>query len=328
MEAYVSDEEESEEPLSEEEQEQQLSVEDMPELEDEQPLRPDEERRIPRIAIIGKPNAGKSTLVNAILGENRMIVSPIAGTTIDAVDSPATIDGLEVVLIDTAGIRRKSKTEQGVEVLSVVQARKALERCDVAVLVIDGDEGVTDQDEKIGGMIEEIGCGVILAINKWDLLQHRKGTTKETFAEQVRGQMAYLRYAPLMFMSAKKNQGIDNLGHLVDEINDQRRVKIATHELTEWVRRESEVHNPGNAKFYMTHQAGKNPPTFVAHVSNPEKVHFSLRRHLVNAMRARWGFMGSPVRILFLKGKSRKGPASRPKPVSYTHLTLPTNREV
>ncbi len=264
------------------------------------------DRRIPRVAIVGRPNVGKSTLTNALLGRERMITSPIAGTTVDAIDTPVMLGGQEFILIDTAGIRRKSKTEQGIEVLSVVQARKALERADIAILLLDGETGTTDQDEKIGGLIEEVGCSVILAINKWDTQRGNKDFSKEQAAELIREKMAYLRYAPVMFLSAKQGRGFENLGDLIQEILHQRRLKIPTHEFTEWVRKQSVIHNPQGAKFYLCHQSGRNPPTFVCHVNDPDKVHFSLRRNLVNAMRERWGYMGSPVRLLFVKGKSSR----------------------
>ncbi len=285
--------------------------EDLLEESEEVSEEPQYERKVPRVAIIGRPNVGKSTLTNALLREDRMITSPVAGTTVDAVDSYTELNGNPFVLIDTAGIRRKSKTEQGVEVLSVIQSRKALERCDVALLLIDGEVGVTDQDEKIGSLIEEVGCGVVLIVNKWDLQKRNREFTKEMAAKHIRDEMGYLRYAPVLFISAKNRQGLEGLGDLIDEIIRQRRVKVGTHEFTEWVRAESEIHNPGNAKFYMSHQSGRNPPTFVCHVSKPDKVHFSLRRHLVNAIRDRWGFMGSPLRLVFVEGKSRKGPPPR-----------------
>ncbi len=272
-------------------------------------------KRAPRIAIVGRPNVGKSTLVNAILGERRMITSPIAGTTVDSVDSPAELDQVPVVLIDTAGIRRKSKTEQGVEVLSVVQARKALERCDIAILVLDGELGLMEQDEKIGGLIEEVGCGVILAVNKWDTQKKNRDFSMEMAAEQVRTKMAYLRYAPIVFLSAKERKGLRGLGDLIVDILKQRRVKIETHEFTEWIREQSGIHNPMNAKFYLCHQSGRHPPTFVCHVSDPKKVHFSLKRHLVNQLRKKWGYMGNPIRLLFVEAKAGKNRARRPASV-------------
>jgi GTP-binding protein len=266
---------------------------------------PDFEQGLPGIALIGRPNVGKSTFINAVLGEERMITSPIAGTTVDAVDSVARLGDKEFRFIDTAGIRRKSKTEQGVEVLSVVQARKALERADLAILLLDGEKGITDQDEKVGGLIEEVGCSVILAVNKWDT-QRNTGFKKEDAADRIRKQMAHLKYAPILFVSAIKRQGFDDLGELIEEILHQRKLKIPTHEFTTWVRQEATVHNPKNAKFFMCHQSGRHPPTFVCHVSDPDKIHFSLRRHLVNALRERWGYMGSPVRMLFVKGGGQK----------------------
>lgn len=260
---------------------------------------------IPRVAIVGRPNVGKSTLTNAILGQKRMITSSIAGTTVDAVDSQVEMNGKPFILIDTAGIRRKSKTEQGVEVLSVVQARKALERADVALLLLDGEEGTTDQDEKIGGLIEEVGCAVVLVVNKWDTQRKNQKFTPEVAAERIRKKMAYLKYAPILFVSAKEGRGFDDLGDLISEIIYQKSLKIPTPEFTKWVRKEATIHNPMNAKFFMCHQAGRNPPTFVCHVSDPDKVHFSLRRHLVNALREKWGFMGSPVRMLFVSDKEK-----------------------
>jgi GTP-binding protein len=179
-------------------------------LEEEEP----KEREIPAIAIVGKPNVGKSTLINALLGEERMITSPIAGTTVDSVDSVVMLNDKQYLLIDTAGIRRKNKTEQGVEVLSVVQTKKALDRADIAILLLDGEEGIADQDEKIGGLIEEVGCSVIIMMNKWDT-QRRTGFKTEDAADRIRGKMAYLRYAPILFVSAKKDEGLDDLGDLV-----------------------------------------------------------------------------------------------------------------
>lgn len=264
--------------------------------------------RVPRIAIVGRPNVGKSTFVNAVMKEERMITSPVAGTTVDAIDSLVRMGDKEMVLIDTAGIRRKSKTEQGVEVLSIIQARKAVERANVAILMLDAEGGTTDQDEKIAGMIEETGCSVILVMNKWDTMRGKKGFTKDDAAEQIRHKFGFLRYAPLMFISAKERSGFQDLAELVYDILEQRRVRITTNEFTNWVRAESEVHNPYNVKFYLCHQVSRHPPTFVCHVSQPEKVHFSLHRHLVNAIREKWGFMGTPVRVLFVEGKSRVGP--------------------
>jgi len=258
----------------------------------------------PCISIVGKPNVGKSTLVNTVLSENRMVVSPIAGTTSDAIDLSVTLDGHEVTLIDTAGIRRKSKTEQGLEVLSVVQTRKTLERSDLAILVLDGEKGITDQDEKIGGLIEDAGCSVIIAVNKWDTQAKNKGFSKEDAAKRIRAAARFLKYAPIVFISALKNEGIDGLGDLAIEILNQKKVMITTHDLTTWFKHEATVHNPQDAKFYLTHQVSQKPPSFICYVSDPRKIHYSLKRHLVNAMRDQWGFMGSPVWIKFVKSSN------------------------
>lgn len=254
---------------------------------------------------------GKSTLVNALLGESRMITSLIAGTTVDAVDSRAELDGREVVLIDTAGIRRKNKTEEGVEVLSVIQAKKALERANLAILVLDGEQGITDQDEKIGGLVEEAGTSVIIFINKWDTQSKNPEFTREHAAGWVRKEMGFLKYAPIVFTSGIKSQGLDGLGELIEEILNQRTVKVQTKELTEWVRKESGIHNPLNAKFYLSHQVSRHPPTFICHVNDPEKVHFSLRRHLANGIREHWGYMGTPIRVLFQQGTSDRRAKSK-----------------
>jgi GTP-binding protein len=275
-----------------------------PETPEETPDAPEPDDPTPRIAIVGRPNVGKSTLINALLGESRMITSPIAGTTVDSVDSRAIISGREMVLIDTAGIRRKAKTEEGVEVLSVIQSKKALERANIAVLVLDGETGITDQDEKIGGLIEEAGTSVVIFINKWDTQKKNPEFTREHAADWVRQEIGFLKYAPIVFTSGLKNQGLGDLADLFEEILSQRSVKIGTKELTEWIRKEAGVHNPLNAKFYLSHQVSRHPPTFICHVSDPDKVHFSLRRHLLNGIRDKWGFMGTPVRMLFQAGKS------------------------
>lgn len=265
----------------------------------------------PKIAIVGRPNVGKSTLVNALLGEERMIVSPIAGTTVDPVDSLVKMGGREYLFVDTAGIRRKSKTEQGVEVLSVLRTRKALERAELAILVLNGEEGIGDQDEKIGGIIEEMGCSVILAVNKWDTQVDNADFDEKEASKRIRDAMGFLNYAPIIFISAREKLGLSRLAPLIEDVLHQRKFQIPTHELTEWMRREVDVHNPQNARFYFCHQTGMRPPTIVCHVNDPEKIHFSLKRHLINAARERWGYMGTPLRLLLKQHKSTR--ARRPR---------------
>jgi GTP-binding protein len=259
---------------------------------------------LPKLAILGKPNVGKSTLLNALAGEERVVTSPIAGTTVDSIDIEIELGGERFLLIDTAGIRRKSKTEKGVEVLSVVQARKTLERADLAFLVIDGSEGPSDQDEKIGGLIEEAGCSVILIVNKWDTMKRNKDFDRDDAAERIRDDMGFLGYAPIVFASAKERTGLRGLGDLIREILDAKKVKVQTREFTDWVRRRPEIENLQGVKFYLCHQTGRHPPSFVCHVSDPRKIHFSIQRNLVNGIRDKWGYMGSPVRLSFVKAKN------------------------
>ncbi|MEK6704830.1 MAG: ribosome biogenesis GTPase Der [Candidatus Poribacteria bacterium] len=254
---------------------------------------------LPAIAVVGRPNVGKSTFVNVLLDQERMITSKTAGTTTDSVDSHVNVNGRDFILIDTAGIRRKDKTKQGVEVLSVVLARKALERADIAVLLLDGESGVVEQDEKIGGLIEKAGCSVILAVNKWDMQAQNKKFTKTDAAKIIRSSMAYLSYAPLLFISAKQRLGFEDLGDLFSLILEKSRTEIQTRELTDFIRKEAEIHNPKNAKFYMAHQISRRPPSFACYVNDPDKIHFSLKRHLVKAIRDRWEYIGTPIRLVF-----------------------------
>jgi len=287
------------------------SEEDLDEESEAEPSEPSRAQRKPRIAIVGKPNVGKSTLTNALLRQERMIVSPIAGTTIDSIDSDAVLDGRPVTLIDTAGFPRKNKTEQGAEVLSVIQTRKALERCDLAFFVLDASEGTADQDEKIGGLIEKIGCSVVLIMNKWDTQKRKADFTQKDAVERIRYKMPFLKYAPVVFLSAKERTGFRHLGDLVADILSQKQLKIKSHEFTEWVRAKAEVHNPWNVRFYFCHQTGRYPPSFQCLVSQPDKIDVSLERHLMNSIREEWGFMGTPIRIRFKQAKSKK---YRPKP--------------
>ncbi|MBI3534676.1 MAG: ribosome biogenesis GTPase Der [Deltaproteobacteria bacterium] len=256
---------------------------------------------IPKITIVGRPNVGKSTFINALLNENRMITSSIPGTTIDSVDSLVKIDNKPYLVIDTAGIRKKSKTKQGVEVLSVVLAQKALERSDLAILLLDGETGITTQDEKIAAIIEKHGCSVILAVNKWDTQKRNFKFTKMHAATRVRDEMKFLKYAPIVFMSALEKQGFETLGNLIEKILKERKKKISTHVFTEWIRTEATVHNPKNAKFFMCHQTGSHPPSFACHVNDPTKIDSSLNGYFMNSMRKRWGFTGSPIRLYFIK---------------------------
>ncbi len=266
-----------------------------------------EDLRIPKIALIGRPNVGKSTLMNTLLNEKRMIVSPIAGTTSDAVTFKVSFGDTQYELIDTAGIRRKDKTNQGVEVLSVVRTRQALESADVALFMLDGTQGVTDQDEKISGLIEQAGASIIVVVNKWDT--HKGSGFTRTLAEtHIREQMGHLHYAPIVYISAKHNQGLQQLPALIVKVLEERRLRVSTKELTDFIQKEAMEHNPAHAKFFYCHQVGSHPPSFVFHVNDPKKIHVTLERTLANSMRRMWGFTGTPIRLMCKEAERRSLP--------------------
>lgn len=257
---------------------------------------------IPKVVIVGKPNVGKSTLLNKLVGFDRQVVSTIAGTTSDAIEEACEIQGRTFLFKDTAGIRRKGKTNQGIEVLSVVQTRKALEDADLALFLIDAEEGVHDQDEKIAGLIEEAGTSCIVVINKWDLHQI-SGFSKKNAIEQIHDKMKFFKYAPIIFASAQQGTGLGDLADLMLDVIQQRQQKILTRELTKAIRDKLDQMNPFGLKFYLAQQVSKKPPTFVFRVNKPSSVHFSLKRHLVHFIRETWGFMGTPIKIEFLPRK-------------------------
>jgi GTP-binding protein len=248
-----------------------------------------------RLGVYGRPNVGKSTLVNRLLGEQRMITSPIAGTTVDTVDTDFEQDGLFYRILDTAGIRRKSKTERGVEVLSVVQALKSIPQVDVALFLIDGFEGVTDQDEKIAGELIKAGKPVVLLVNKWDSCRGKK----EDYAERLRKHLGFLDFAPILFISAERGEGLDSFGGLIDEILRQRMLQAPTGELNRFLEMVEGTNNPTGVRLYFANQTSKNPPTITIQVSDPKKVHFAYERYLKNELRNRYGWMGSPLKLIF-----------------------------
>ncbi len=264
--------------------------------EPEAPAAPD----VIHVAIIGRPNVGKSTLLNRLLNEERSIVTPLPGTTRDAVDAEFERDGLRFRFVDTAGIRRKGKTKLLAEKLSVVQARKHLERADVALLIIDAVEGVTAVDAHIGGYAHESHRSVIIVVNKWDAV--RKGpTATEDFTADVRRHMKYLEYAPIVFISALKGQRLGKLLGTVAEVAAARRVRVATAEINRFL---AEVDFeratvPGGKSFrlYYLTQASASPPTFVAFTNQAKQLHFALERFLINRIRERFGFVGTPIVI-------------------------------
>ncbi|MEW6055894.1 MAG: ribosome biogenesis GTPase Der [Bdellovibrionota bacterium] len=257
-----------------------------------------------RLGVYGRPNVGKSTLVNMLLGEKRMITSPIAGTTVDTVDSDFVHENKFYRILDTAGIRRKSKTEQGVEVLSVVRALKSISDVDLALFLIDGYEGVTDQDEKIAGEILKTGKPVVLLVNKWDTCRVKK----EDYAQRLRDTLGFLDFAPIVFISAERGEGIEPLWGLIEEILTQRHIVASTGELNRFLELVEGTNNPTDVRLYYASQTSKNPPTITLLVSDQKKVHFAYERFLKNELRQRYGWMGSPLRLIF---KTRKRSASK-----------------
>lgn len=267
-----------------------------PKTEDE-----DEDTEI-KVAVIGKPNVGKSSLINKILGENRTIVSDIAGTTRDAIDTKFENETGKYVLIDTAGIRRKSKVKESIEKFSIMRTLLAVERADVCLMMIDATQGVTDQDAKIAGEAHEAGKGVIIVVNKWDAVEKETGTL-EQYKKEVYEKLKYLSYAPIIFISAKTGQRVNKLFDLINYVAEQNALRISTSVLNQVINEAIAIVQPPTDKgkrlkiFYGT-QASTKPPTFVIFVNSKELFHFSYERYLVNQIRKEFGLEGTPVRII------------------------------
>ena len=261
----------------------------------------DDDDRI-RVALIGKPNVGKSSLINKILGENRTIVSSIAGTTRDAIDTEYENEHGKYVLIDTAGIRRKSKVTESIEKFSIMRSLLAVERADVCLLLIDAVEGVTDQDAKIAGEAHEAGKGVIIVINKWDAVEKETGTL-EAYTKDVYNKLGYLTYAPILFISAKTGQRVDKLFDLIKKVANNNSMRVSTSVLNQVINEAIAVVQPPTDKgkrlkiLYVT-QASTKPPTFIVFVNNKELFHFSYERYLVNQIRTNFGLEGTPIRVI------------------------------
>ena len=277
--------------------------EEFPETEKE-----DEEETI-KVAIIGKPNVGKSSLVNQILGENRVIVSDIAGTTRDAIDSNFENEFGKYVFIDTAGIRRKSKVDEQIEKYSVMRSLLAVERADVCLLMIDANEGVTEQDKKIAGEAHEAGKASIIVINKWDAYE-KDEHSMEKYKKQVYSELAYLSYAPIIFISAKTGQRVNKLFELINQVANQNALRVSTAVLNQVLNEAIAIVQPPTDKgkrlkiYYMT-QASTKPPTFVVFVNDKKLFHFSYERYLVNQIRKEFTLTGTPVRIMVREKKDK-----------------------
>ena len=269
----------------------------------------EDDGNIIKVAIIGKPNVGKSSLVNKILGENRTIVSDIAGTTRDAIDSEFENQYGKYVFIDTAGIRSKSKVTEKLEKFSIMRTLLAIERADVCLMMIDAEEGVTDQDAKILGEAHEAGKGIIIVVNKWDAVEKETGTL-EKYKKDIYNKLSYAQYAPVIFISAKTGQRVDKLFEMINNVADQNAMRVSTSVLNEVINEAVAVVQPPSDKgkrlkvLYGT-QASTKPPTFVIFVNNKELFHFSYERYLVNCIRNNFGLEGTPVRII-VREKSEK----------------------
>ncbi len=255
-----------------------------------------------KVAIIGKPNAGKSSLLNRILGENRSIVSDVAGTTRDAIDSEFENEYGKYVFIDTAGIRKKAKVQESIEKFSIMRTLLAIERADVALVMIDAKDGVTDQDAKILGEAHEAGKGIIIAVNKWDEIEKETGTL-EKYKKEVYKNLSYAEYAPVVFISAKTGQRVNNLFEMINNVASQNSLRVSTSVVNEVINEAISVVQPPSDKgkrlkiFYGT-QASTKPPTFVIFCNNKSLFHFSYQRYLINCFRDNFGLEGTPVRLI------------------------------
>ncbi|KAB2954585.1 ribosome biogenesis GTPase Der [Heliorestis acidaminivorans] len=272
-----------------------MVVEALPEIEED--YAPD----VVKIAIIGRPNVGKSSLTNALLGQERVIVSDIPGTTRDAIDTPFERDGKNYVVIDTAGMRRRARVDEAIERYSVMRALRAVDRSDVVLMVIDASQGVTEQDKKIAGYAHEGGKGCILVLNKWDLVP-KDEKTMQKYDKVIRSELAFMQYAPTLYVSAKTGQRLPKIVEIIDFVAEQTNRRISTSILNELLADIVRVTPPPTdkgkkLKIYYVTQAGVKPPTFVFFVNDEELFHFSYRRHIQNRFRETFGFEGSPIRF-------------------------------
>ncbi len=266
-----------------------------------------EEDERPRVAIVGKPNVGKSSIINKLCGENRVIVSDIAGTTRDAIDTEVVNNGKEYVFIDTAGLRRKNKIKEELERYMIIRTVSAVERADVVVLVIDAEEGVTEQDAKIAGIAHDRGKGIIIAVNKWDAVE-KDDKTIYRFSEKVRNILSFMTYAEMVFISAKTGQRLNKLFETIDMVIENQSLRIATGVVNEIVTEAVALQQPPSdkgkrLKIFYTTQVGVKPPTFVVFVNEKELMHFSYVRYLENKIREAFGFRGTSLKFIIRERK-------------------------
>ena len=270
----------------------------------------EEDEETIKIAVIGKPNVGKSSLVNCLLGEKRVIVSPIAGTTRDSIDTPFEKDGEKYILIDTAGIRRKNKVNEDIERYSVIRAVAAIERCDVCLLMIDAAEGLTEQDKKIAGVAHEAGKGVVIAVNKWDLIVKETNTMRD-FKRGIEADLQFMSYAPIIFISVAEKQRIDQVIDMAKYVAEIRAMRVPTGQLNSLIMDAVMMKQPPSdkgrrLKIYYAAQVGVKPPLFSFQINKRELMHFSYARDLENKIRESFGFEGTSLKFVF-REKGEKG---------------------
>ena len=269
----------------------------------------EEEDERPRIAIVGKPNVGKSSIINKLLGEQRVIVSDIAGTTRDAIDTDIVHDGKEYVFIDTAGLRRKNKIKEELERYSIIRTVTAVERADVVLVVIDATQGVTEQDAKIAGIAHERGKGIIVVVNKWDAIEKNDKTMRE-YENEVRRVLSFMPYAEIMYVSAETGQRLNKLYDMIDMVIENQTMRVATGVLNEIMTEAVAMQQPPSDKgkrlklYYMT-QVSVKPPSFVIFVNDKELMHFSYTRYLENKIREAFGFRGTALKFFIRERKEK-----------------------
>jgi GTP-binding protein len=255
-----------------------------------------------KIALVGKPNSGKSSLLNKLVGKERMIVSPIAGTTRDSIDTKIEYDGIEVTLIDTAGIRRRGRIEPGVEQFSVIRSFKSIEKADVALLMIDATTGITSQDAHIAGFILEEWKSCVVLVNKWDAVE-KDSYSMEEFTKTIRRDLNFMDYVPILFISAKTGQRVDQVMPMALRVQEERLARLTTSRINQVIHKAQDAHpHPAHAgrqlKMFYGTQVRSDPPTFMIYVNEPSLMHFTYLRYLENQIRAEYGFLGTPIRIV------------------------------
>lgn len=263
-----------------------------------------------KVSVIGKPNVGKSSLINALVNDNRVIVSPIAGTTRDAIDTPFEWEGNKYLLIDTAGIRRKSKVNEDIERYSVIRSIAAIERCDVCLVLIDAEEGLTEQDKKIAGEAHEAGKGIVVVVNKWDLV-HKETNTMRDYRRKIESELLFMSYAPVIFISALKKERLGEVMAMVKFVAEKRAIRVPTGQLNSLIADAVLMNQPPadkgkRLKVYYATQIGVKPPLFAFSINDRELMHFSYARYLENKIRAAFGFEGTSIKFLFRERGEKK----------------------